>query len=103
MSEILQIICASGIFGTIITLIITRVVNGQLDQIKEMQKTKSQNDFLLWTKIDKQGDLVLLMANKMHEAGIINGDLENVKQEYKAADAEYEKHVHKLAAEVLRR
>ena len=81
----------------------TRAVNSQLDAIKKLQQTKTDNDFLLWTKIDKQGDLVLLMANKMHEAGIINGDLENVKQEYKAADAEYEKHVRKLAAEVLRK
>jgi len=78
-------------------------VNSQLDQIKDLQKTKSQNDFLLWTKIDKLGDLTCLMAEKMHEAGIINGDLESLKQEYKAADDEYEKHVRRLAAEVLRK
>ena len=103
MNQVLQIICASGILGTIITLIVTRAVNSQLDQIKELQKTKSQNDFLLWTKIDKLGDLTCMMAKRMHDAGIINGDLEALKDEYKAADEEYEKHVRKLAAEVLRK
>jgi len=74
-----------------------------MDQIKEFQRTKSQSDFLLWTKIDKQGDLTVLMAEKMHEAGIINGDLEEVKRQYKQADEDYEKHLRKLAADVLRK
>lgn len=103
MSQLMQIICASGIVGTVLTLIVTRAVNNQLDQIKQMQKTKTESDFLLWTKIDKMGDLSLLMAKKMHEAGIINGDLEQVKQQYKEADANYEDHIRHLAAEVLRR
>ena len=54
-------------------------------------------------KMDKMGDLTLLTAKKLHEAGVINGDLEEVKKEYKAADAEYEKHIKQLAVEVLRR
>ncbi len=103
MSQVMQIICASGLIGTVITLIVTRIVNDQLDQIKSLQKTKTENDFLLWSKIDKMGDLTLLMAKRMHEAGIINGDLEQVKQQYKEADAKYEDHIRHLAAEVLRR
>lgn len=103
MSQVMQIICASGLIGTVITLIVTRFVNDQLDQIKQMQKTKTDSDFLLWSKIDKMGDLTLLMAKRMHEAGIINGDLEQVKQQYKEADAKYEDHIRHLAAEVLRR
>ena len=75
----------------------------QLDQLKSMQKTKTESDFLLWTKIDKLGDLTLLMAKRLHEAGIINGDLEAVKQQYKEADANYEDHIRHLAAEVLRK
>ena len=103
MSQVMQIICASGLIGTVITLIVTRFVNDQLDQIKQMQKTKTDSDFLLWSKIDKMGDLTLLMAKRMHEAGIINGDLEQVKQQYKEAEAKYEDHIRHLAAEVLRR
>lgn len=103
MDNVLQIICASGIITTILTVIITRAVNSQLDQIKQLQKTKTESDFLLWTKIDKQGDLTVLMAKKMHDAGIINGDLDAVLQQYKEADAKYEDHIRHLAAEVLRK
>ena len=103
MSQILQVICASGLIGTVITLIVTRAVNSQLDQLKEFQKTKTESDFLLWTKIDKMGDLIELMAAKLHEAGVINGDLEEVKKEYRTADKNYDDHVRHLAAEVLRK
>ena len=78
-------------------------MNGQLDQIKQMQKTRTESDFLLWTKIDKLGELTCLMAEKMHDAGIINGDLEEVKRQYKKADEDYDKHLKRLAAEIMRR
>ena len=103
MSQLIQIICASGIVGTVLTLVVTRIVNSQLDAIKKLQQTKTENDFLLWTKIDKQGELTCLMAEKMHDAGIINGDLEELKREYKKADEDYDKHLKRLAAEVMRR
>lgn len=103
MEQILQVILASGIVTTIVTLIISRIVNGQLDQIKHMQQTKTESDFLLWTKIDMQGELIELMALKLHEAGVINGDLEEVKKKYKQASDDYEKHIRHLAAEVLRK
>ena len=74
-----------------------------MDQIKNLQKAKSDNDFLLWAKIDKMGDLIELMAQKLHEAGVINGDLDKVKQEYKAAEDKYEDQLRALAAVVLRK
>ncbi len=103
MSQVMQIICASGILGTVITLIVKNIVNNQLEAVKKFQQTKTDNDFLLWTKIDKLGELTCLMAEKMHEAGIINGDLEQVKQNYQKADEDYEKHIRRLAAEIMRR
>lgn len=74
-----------------------------MDQIKSLQKAKSDNDFLLWAKIDKMGDLIELMAQKLHEAGVINGDLDEVKREYRAAEDKYEDHLRNLAAVVLRK
>lgn len=103
MNAIWQWIGASGILLTILTLIITKIVNNLSDQLKKLQQTKTDNDFLLWTKIDKMGDMMVLMANKLHEAGIINGDLEGLKQEYRQADAKYNDNVRRLAAEVLRK
>ena len=43
------------------------------------------------------------MAEKMHDAGIINGDLDKLKEQYKKADEDYEKHLKRLAAEVMRK
>lgn len=81
----------------------TRAVNSQLDAIKKLQQTKTENDFLLWTKIDYQGELTCLMAEKLHDAGIINGSLDKLKEQYKKADEDYEKHLKRLAAEVMRK
>lgn len=103
MSGLWQSILASGVFTLIMTLIVTWVVNSGFRKIERWQKLKTDETFLMMDKMDKMGDLTLLTAKKLHEAGVINGDLEEVKKEYKAADAEYEKHIKQLAAEVLRR
>ena len=103
MSELLKMIAASGILTTIMTLIITRIVNRQFDQVKEWQHKKTENELLMMVKMDKLGDLTVLMAKRLHDVGIINGDLEEVKKDYKAADDAYDKNIKKLAAEVLRK
>ena len=43
------------------------------------------------------------MAEKLHDAGIINGSLDKLKEQYKKADEDYEKHLKRLAAEVMRK
>ena len=103
MSALWQSILASGVFTLVMTLIVTWVVNTGFKKIEHWQKMKTDETFLMMDKMDKMGDLTALMANKLHEAGIINGDLEEVKKDYKAADAEYERHIKKLAAEILKR
>lgn len=103
MSQLMQMICASGVITTIMTLIITRLVNRQFDQVKEWKEKKSENELLMMIKMDKLGDLTVLMAKRLHDVGIINGDLEEVKNDYKAADDAYDKNIKKLAAEVLRK
>lgn len=103
MSALWQSILASGVFTLVMTLIVTWVVNTGFRKIEHWQKMKTDENFLMMDKMDKMGDLTVLMANKLHEAGIINGDLEEVKKDYKAADAEYERHIKQLAAEILKR
>lgn len=103
MSALWQSILASGVFTLVMTLIVTWVVNTGFRKIEHWQKMKTDETFLMMDKMDKMGDLTVLMANKLHEAGIINGDLEEVKKDYKAADAEYERHIKQLAAEILKR
>jgi len=103
MSNIWQMILTSGVFSLVMTLVVTWVVNSGFKKIEHWQHVKTDETFLMMEKMDKMGALTVLMANKLHEAGIINGDLEELKKDYKAADAEYDKHIKQLAAEVLRR
>lgn len=103
MSSILQMILTSGVFSLVMTLIVTWVVNTGFKKIEHWQGVKTDETFLMMEKMDKMGALTVLMANKLHEAGIINGDLEELKKDYKAADEKYDKHIKQLAAEVLRR
>lgn len=103
MSQVWQTICASGALTLIMTLIITQIVNSQFNQMKSWQQTKVENDLLMMTKLDKLGDMTVLMANKLHEAGVINGDLEDLKQDYKKADDKYEDQLRKIAAEIKRK
>ena len=103
MNAVWQAILASGVFSLIVTLVVTRIVNNGFSKIEAWQKMKTDETFLMMDKMDKLGEMTVLMANKLHEAGIINGDLEEVKKKYKAADEAYETHIKKLAAEVLKR
>lgn len=103
MSQVMQMICASGVITTVMTLIITRLVNRQFDQIRKWQDAKQENELLMMIKMDKLGKLTQLMAKRLHDVGIINGDLEELQKEYKAADEDYERNIKKLAAEVLRK
>lgn len=103
MSNIWQMILTSGVFSLVMTLVVTWVVNSGFKRIEHWQHVKTDETFLMMEKMDKMGALTVLMANKLHEAGIINGDLEELKKDYKAADEKYDKHIKQLAAEVLRR
>jgi len=44
-----------------------------------------------------------LMAKKLHDAGVINGDLKELDEKNKRLNEKYNDHMKKLAAEVLRR
>lgn len=53
--------------------------------------------FLMMRKQDKTSEMTHLMAQKLHDKGIINGDLEAIDRNYRELDAEYEKEVKRLA------
>ena len=52
-------------------------------------------------RIDSLSEMTQLMAKKLHDAGIINGDLEIMQNKYSGLNAEYEKTLRHLATEVL--
>ena len=53
-------------------------------------------------RTDKMSGMVELMADKLHERGIINGDLEALRQAYAVTDREYEEYLRELLARQMR-
>ena len=66
------------------------------EQVKQ-QKQNADIQFLMMQRLDKLSEMTHLMARKLHDQGIINGDLEALDTKYKELDDEYEKEVHRLA------
>ena len=70
------------------------------DRKKELTEQTQRNvdiQFLMMQRMDKLSEMTHLMAQKLHEKQIINGDLESLDQKYKELDDEYEKEVRRLA------
>ena len=53
--------------------------------------------YLLMQRIDKLSEMTHLMAIRLHEKKIINGDLQALDKKYKELDDEYEEEVKRLA------
>lgn len=65
------------------------------------QKKMTDMTFLMMERIDNLSEMTHLMAKKLHDAGIINGDLEDMDKKYKGLNDEYQKSLKSLALEVL--
>lgn len=70
-------------------------------EIEEQQRKNNEMQFLMMERIDNLSDMTHLMAKKLHDAGIINGDLEELEDKYKGLDAKYHESLKRLALEVL--
>lgn len=74
-----------------------REYNSRKRELAEQKKRNTDIQYLLMQRIDKLSEMTHLMAVKLHEKKIINGDLEALDRKYKELDDEYEKEVHRLA------
>lgn len=70
-------------------------------EIDAQNKKAEEMQFLMMERIDNLSDTTHLMAKKLHDAGIINGDLEELDDKYKGLDAQYHESLKRLALEVL--
>ena len=68
---------------------------------EEQLKKNTDIQFLMMERIDSLSDMTQLMARKLHDAGIINGDLEDMHQKYKGLNHNYEQELKRLALDVL--
>ena len=57
------------------------------------KKQQQKLEKILVTKLDKLSVIVELMARKLHDAGVINGDLEKVQKDYAEIDEMYDEFI----------
>ena len=63
---------------------------------KEIEEAE-RLQYLQMQRMDKLSEMTHLMAKKLHDKGVINGDLQALDKKYKELDDEYEDEVHRLA------
>jgi len=99
---IITAIGASGIVGMIVTMVVTRKLNQGFDKIDRREELRDQNQLLMMERVDNSAKMTHLMATKLHDAGIINGDLKELDEENKKLNRKYDENIRDLALEVLR-
>lgn len=103
LQNILAAIGASGLMSLVITSIISRQLNKAYAKQDQREKLRSENQLLMMSLIDKQSDMVHLMARKLHDSGVINGDLGELDKKYKELYSQYNENIKSLALEVLKK
>ncbi len=98
---IIAVIGSSGIVGIIITTAVKRQLEKQYEKQNRREELRDENNLLMMSRMDNVSDMTHLMAKKLHDAGIINGDLKELDEKYKELDSNYDKNIKKLALEVL--
>lgn len=105
MDNLVQLLIAVLGSSSIIGIIITTAVKKQMDKLYDQQnrreELRDENNLLMMSRMDNVSDMTHLMAKKLHDAGIINGDLKELNDKYKELDSKYDKNIKKLALEVL--
>lgn len=102
MQTVWQYITASGVLVVAMTAIVTKVVNRRFDEMERREADRARLEKIMICRTDKMSGMVELMADKLHEHGIINGDLEALRQAYAATDREYEEYLRELLARQMR-
>ena len=103
LQNILAAIGASGLMSLVITSIISRQLNKAYAKQDQREKLRSENQLLMMSLIDKQSDMVHLMARKLHDSGVINGDLGELDKKYKELYSQYNENIKSLALEILKK
>ena len=101
-NSVLEYITASGILMTVMTVVVTKIVNRRFDEMERREKDRARLEKIMICRTDKMSGMVELMADKLHEQGIINGDLEQLRQAYAVTDREYEEYLRELLARQMR-
>lgn len=101
-SEVWQYITASGVLVTLMTAIVTKVVNRRFDEIESREKNRARLEKIMILRADKMSEMVELMAKKLHDGGIINGDLEELEHTFQLVDKDYEDYLRDLLSREMK-
>ena len=105
MSNLLEIIIAtigsSGLIGIIISTIIKKQIDKKYAEQEKREHFRDENMLLMMKRMDNSAEMTHLTAKKLHDAGIINGDLEELDEKFKELNEKYDDHMKRLALEVL--
>lgn len=85
-----QLIISSGVLGLVGSLVVSRLVSGKMDRLKRDRDLEKEERYLMMCMLRKSVDMTQLMAQKLHDAGIINGDLEALNRASEDAEKKYE-------------
>lgn len=107
MNEIWQYIItgigASGVVSIILTSVIKRSLEKQYAEQDRREKLRDENMFLMMERVDNCAEMTHMMAQKLHDAGIINGGLKELDDKNKKLNDKYNENLRNLALEVLQR
>lgn len=85
-----KLIISSGVLGLVGSLVVSRLVSGKMDRLKRDRDSEKEERYLMMCMLRKSVDMTQLMAQKLHDAGIINGDLEALNRASEDAEKKYE-------------
>ena len=100
---VLTAIGASGVVGIIVTSVIKHSLDKQYEAQERREKLRDENLFLMMERVDNSAEMTHMMAQKLHDAGIINGGLKELDDKNKTLNEKYNQNLKHLAMEVLQR
>lgn len=98
---VLTAVASSGIVGTIITVATKHQMDRMYEAQNRREKLRDENLFLMMERVDNSAEMTHMMAQKLHDAGVINGSLKELDEKNKALNEKYNKNLKELALEVL--
>lgn len=105
MDNLTEIILAVLGSTSIVSVIVTTYIKNQMDKQQKAQekreRLRDENQFLMMERVDNCAEMTHLTAQKLHDAGIINGDLEELDKKNKKLNERYNENLKNLAMEVL--
>ena len=93
----------SGIMYFVMTKIVARKMDKRYAEEDERDRLVEENMFLMMDRVDNAAEMTHMMAVKLHDAGVINGDLHALDEKNKELNEKYNDHLRSLALRVLSR